>query len=45
MKQSSRFDKLEAPSQSRGWIATAHLAHLAMTNAKTKGTLVYCAPL
>ena len=31
-KQSSHFDRLKAPSQSRGWIATARFAHLAMTS-------------
>jgi len=30
-KQSSRFDKLKAPSRSRGWIATPGDAGLAMT--------------
>jgi hypothetical protein len=30
-KQSSHFDKLKAPSQSRGWIAPARFAPLAMT--------------
>jgi hypothetical protein len=33
-KQSSRFDMLKAPSLSRGWIATARFAHLAMTDIK-----------
>ena len=32
-KQSSRFDKFKAPSQSWGWIATARYASLAMTKS------------
>ncbi len=31
-KQSSRFNKLKTPSQSRGWIATARFTGLAVTN-------------
>ena len=30
-KQSSRFDRLYAPSEPGGWIAMARFAHLAMT--------------
>jgi hypothetical protein len=30
-KQSIRIDKLKAPSLSRGWVATARFARLAMT--------------
>jgi len=46
VKQSSRFDKLKAPSLSRGWIAAVRTACLAMTadlktrpNCQGQGTI------
>jgi hypothetical protein len=37
-EQSSRFDKLKAPSPSRDWIVAARFAHLAMTRNGEKAT-------